>query len=193
MTVNARTIALIKEFEGFRAEAYRDIAGVWTIGYGTTAAAGVGIAPKAGMKITEADATMYLRRAIDAFATKISFGITAPINENEFGAFVSLAYNIGTTAFLKSSALKHFNAGNKAQAANAMLLWNKATVKGKLTPVAGLTRRRGAEKALFLSPVTEFAPPVRPDVEPVAPQPAAVWWWAAFWKIVDQFTKKWRT
>ena len=36
-------------------------------------------------------------------------------------------------------------------------------------------------------------PPVRPDVEPVAPQPAAVWWWSAFWKIVDQFTKKWRT
>ena len=35
--------------------------------------------------------------------------------------------------------------------------------------------------------------PVRPDVEHVAPQPAAVWWWAAFWKIVDQFTKKWRT
>ncbi len=35
--------------------------------------------------------------------------------------------------------------------------------------------------------------PVRPDVEPVAPQPAAVWWWTAFWKIVYQFTKKWRT
>lgn len=35
--------------------------------------------------------------------------------------------------------------------------------------------------------------PVRPDVEPVAPQPAAFWWWAAFWKVVDQFTKKWRT
>ena len=34
--------------------------------------------------------------------------------------------------------------------------------------------------------------PVRPDVEPVAPQPAAVWWWAALWKIFEQFTRKWR-
>lgn len=158
MTVNQRTIDLIKRFEGFRANAYRDIAGIWTIGYGTTAAAGVGITPKEGMVITEPEATLYLRRAIDLFAAKIAPKITAPINENEFGAFVSLAYNIGPGAFNSSSALRHFNAGRKAEAANAILAWNKATVGGKKVVVKGLVNRRAEERSLFLTPATAPSP-----------------------------------
>ena len=68
MTVNQRTLDLIKSFEGLRLDAYRDSVGVWTIGYGTTAAAGVGIEPAAGMKITEAEAAVYLDRALAKFA-----------------------------------------------------------------------------------------------------------------------------
>ena len=152
MTINQAGLDLIKEFEGFRAESYRDPVGVWTIGYGTTAAADVGIAPNAGMKISKADAEMYLARAIDKFAAQIDPKITRPINENERAAFLSLAYNIGPGAFAKSSALRKFNEGDKAGAANAILLWNKAG--GKV--LAGLVRRREAERALFLRPV--FAP-----------------------------------
>lgn len=151
MIVNQASIDLIKEFEGFRAEAYQDSVGVWTIGYGTTGRAGVGIDPKKGDVITEAEAEWYLHKAVDKFAASISPAITAPINENQFGAYVSLAYNIGPTAFKRSSSLRHFNAGNLSGAAQNILLWNKAG--GKV--LRGLVRRREAEKALFETPVAE--------------------------------------
>lgn len=151
--INQATLEIIKEFEGCKLKAYKCPAGVWTIGYGTTAAAFVGIEPKAGMIITEAEAEKYLHAALHKFENAIKSAITKPINDNEFGAFVSLAYNIGSGAFKKSSALRHFNAGDKAKSADAILMWNKAG--GKV--LAGLTRRRAAERALFLTPVG-FAP-----------------------------------
>lgn len=154
MNVNRATVDLVKQFEGFRADAYRCPAGVWTIGYGTTASAGVGIVPKAGMTISEKDAEGYLHATLELFSSEIEDFITAPINENEFGAFVSLAYNIGPGAFKKSSALSAFNAGDKDKAANAILLWNKA--RGKV--LKGLTRRREAERKLFLTPVGSVRP-----------------------------------
>jgi len=79
--------------------------------------------------------------------------LTAPANDNQFGAFVSLAYNIGPGAFSRSSALRRFNEGKVALAAEAILAWNKATVNGRKVVLRGLARRREAEKALFLSPV----------------------------------------
>jgi lysozyme len=159
MRVNQAAIQLIKEFEGFRAEAYKDPVGIWTIGYGTTANADVGIVPKAGMKITEADATEYLWRAVNRFAAQVDSALTREANENEFGAMVSLAYNIGPGAFKRSSVLRQFNTGNTEAAANAFLMWNKAG--GKV--LRGLTRRREAERALFLTPA-------RPDL-PAKPAP----------------------
>lgn len=148
MTVNKATIDLIKKWEGFEAKAYKDAVGIWTIGYGTTARAGVGIDPKPGMTITEQEAEWYLEKAVSKFAATISPAITAKANENEFGAFVSLAYNIGPGAFKKSSALRHFNAGDKTRAADAFLLWNKAG--GKV--LQGLVNRRKEERTLFLAP-----------------------------------------
>jgi len=156
--MNEATIALVKSFEGFEPTAYVDPVGILTIGYGTTAAAGVGIIPRPGMTITEAEATEYLMRGLDKFAGQIRDGIRAPINENEFGAFVSLAYNIGPGAFLSSTALRKFNAGDKAGAADAFLLWNKGTVNGKKVVLNGLVRRREAERALFLTPAAETTP-----------------------------------
>ena len=160
--INKATVDLVKEFEGLRLKAYPDPATGGepiTIGYGTTAAAGVGIVPKLGMAITQAEAEAYLVKALESFAAKIRPNITAPININEFGAFLSLAYNIGPGAFAKSSALRKFNAGDKAGAANAILLWNKAG--GRV--MKGLDRRRAAEAALFLTP----------DTKPLAARPVA--------------------
>ena len=150
--INKATLDLVKEFEGLRLKAYPDPAtggAPITIGYGTTAAAGVGIVPKLGMTITEAEAEAYLIRALKKFAAKIDPLITRPINDNEFGAFLSLAYNIGPGAFAKSSALRKFNMGDKRGAANAIQLWNKAG--GRV--MKGLERRRAAERALFLTVV----------------------------------------
>jgi len=160
--VNAEAISLIKQFEGFRAKAYPDPATgghPWTIGYGTTAAAGVGINPVRGMTITEAEADWYLQKAVEKFAAQIAPLISAPANENEFGAFVSLAYNIGPTAFGKSSALRRFNAGDKRGAADAILMWEKAN--GKV--MKGLQSRRKAERALFLTPTHLSTPDPKPQ------------------------------
>lgn len=169
--INQRTLDLIKKFEGFRAEAYRDAAGIWTIGYGTTASAGVGIAPVPGMVITKAEAEWYLQKAVDAVARQIEAMLKRPANDNEFGAFVSLAYNIGPGAFSRSSALRLFNEGKRDLAATAILAWNKATVNGRKKVLAGLARRREAEKALFLSPVV--GGPAKQRTPPAAKKPAS--------------------
>jgi lysozyme len=157
--VNEAALALIRDFEGFKSEAYLCPANVWTIGYGTTASAGVGLVPRPGMTITREQAETYLRLSVDKFAAEIRPAITAPINENQFGAFVSLAYNIGSGAFRRSSALRRFNEGDIEGAANAMLAWNKAG--GKV--LRGLQRRREAERALFLTPVAP-TPAAQPSV-----------------------------
>ena len=170
--INSAALRLIKEFEGFEAEAYKDPVGIVTIGYGTTAAAGVGISPKLGDKITEAQATDYLKRAVDKFAAQILPKITRTPTGNQFGAMVSLAYNIGPGAFNKSTVLRRFNAGDISGAADAFLMWNKAG--GKV--LAGLTRRRKAERELFLTPDSATKLPSTavdvkepPKIEHVAP------------------------
>lgn len=148
MTVNQATIDLIKKWEGYRAKAYPDAVGVWTIGYGTTAMAGVGIVPQAGMTITERQAEHFLSLAVDKFARQIRPHITAPINDNEFGAYVSLAYNIGPVAFIESTTLRRFNAGDKAGAVEALKWFNKAGGKR----MQGLVNRRADEARLFMTP-----------------------------------------
>jgi len=145
--VNQRTIELIKRWEGCKLTAYQDIAGIWTIGYGTTANAGVGIEPHNGMKITQEQADDYLHRAVDKFAEKVASLIKVPVTSNEFGACVMLSYNIGLGAFAKSTVLRELNAGNKSAAAGAFHMWNKAG--GRV--VKGLMARRDAEVELFLT------------------------------------------
>ena len=145
MQINQAAVDLVKEFEGLRLTAYRDAVGVWTIGYGTTAAAGVGIVPRAGLTITEPQADEYLRIALDKFAAKIAPHIRVPVTDNQFGAIVSLAYNIGPGAFIASTLLRKLNAGDYIGASAQFARWNKAG--GKV--LAGLTRRRAAERALF--------------------------------------------
>jgi lysozyme len=147
--INKAAENLIKDFEKCKLKAYRCPAGVWTIGWGTTAAADVGITPCEGMVITQAQADKYFDLTIDKFIAEMRPAIKRPMNENEHGAFVSLAYNIGTPRFNKSSALRYFNAGDTKKAAEAILLWNKAD--GKVSN--GLIRRRAVERTLFLTPV----------------------------------------
>lgn len=148
MKIPQSALELIKEFEGFRAETYVDSVGEYTIGYGTTGRAHVGIEPVPGMVISERQAEVYLKRAVEKFAKLIRPEITQPMTENEWAAFLSLAYNIGPGAFMKSTLLKRFNEGKKREAADQFLRWNKA---GGQT-LRGLTRRRHRERTLFLTP-----------------------------------------
>lgn len=151
MKINAATLDLVKRWEGFSATAYPDPAtggDPITIGYGTTARAGVGIEPKMGMTITQAQAEKYLVRGLKKFAAQILPLIRRPVNENQFGAMLSLAYNIGPTAFSRSTLLRKFNEGDVQGAANEFPRWNKAN--GKV--MRGLKLRREDERELFLTP-----------------------------------------
>jgi lysozyme len=134
MSINEAGLSLIKEFEGLRLESYKCPAGVWTIGYGTTA--GV----SRGMSVTKEDAERLLRADTARFEIAVC-ALRRPFTSNQFSALVSFAYNCGS-ANLRRLCLGRTN----AEIADALLLYNKAD--GKV--LAGLTRRREAERKLFL-------------------------------------------
>lgn len=149
MKTGSKGIALIKKHEGLRLRAYLCPAGIPTIGYGQT-----GPKIKMGMVITEAEAEQLLVDALPIYERGVlkALGESAStVKQEEFDAFVSLAYNIGLGSFAKSSVCKLYKAGDKVKSANAFGMWNKARVNGKLVPLAGLTTRRADEKRLFLS------------------------------------------
>ncbi len=159
MRISERGINLIKSFEGLELEAYQDIAGVWTIGYGHT-----GPDVKPGMRISEREAEALLRKDLKPREDAVERLVTVPLNQNEFDALVSFVYNVGVEAFRRSTALKRLNRGDRLGAADALTWWNKATVGGVLREVLGLTRRRAAEKALFLTPAN---PPIVREPEEI--------------------------
>lgn len=150
MNVTALGLDLIKRFEGLMLRTYRDTRGILTIGYGTTAAAEVGIDPQPGMTITKAQAELYLSLAARKFADRIGPAIKRAMSEGEEAALLSFAYNVGPGAFLGSSVLRKFNAGDKLGAANALLLWCKETKGGVKVVNQGLLTRRKIERAIFL-------------------------------------------
>ena len=142
MKASEKGLALIRSFEGLRLLAYKDLGGVVTIGYGTTA--GV----KMGMEITRDEADRLLLEDAQRFADHVAALVNVPLNQNQTDALVSFVYNVGPAAFGKSTMLKLINQGLLEDAANQFLRWNRAG--GQV--LAGLTRRRVAEKALFETP-----------------------------------------
>ena len=148
--INKATIDLIKSFEGLELKAYVDPATGGepiTIGYGTTRYPD-GRKVKLGDVCTEAQATEYLIADVGKFAAKVKQLITATVNENQFGAITSFAYNVGTGNLSASTLRKKVNKNpaDKTIAAE-FLKWNKAA--GKV--MRGLTRRREAESKLYFS------------------------------------------
>ncbi len=145
---------LIGQREAVILTAYKDIAGIWTIGVGHTSAAG---APEvtAGMKITADEASDILSRDLVVFENIVNEAVKILLNQNEFDALVSFTFNVGTDAFLASTLLKDLNAGNRDGAADQFLVWNEITdPKTKKKVVASdLTKRRTAERKQFLTPV----------------------------------------
>ena len=138
--INDNGLRILKSFEGLRLEAYLDPVGVWTIGYGTTS----GVRP--GMAITTAEAENLLRQDLRRFEAAVSNNVRVTINENQFSALVSFTYNVGEGALSSSTLLRLLNQGSIQDAAEQFPRWNKAG--GRV--LAGLSRRRNAERALFL-------------------------------------------
>lgn len=152
MKTSPKGIALIKEFEGLRTEAYKCPAGIWTIGYGHTAAAGHPNVIR-GMEITAAEAESILIRDLRQYERAVSAAVKRPLNQGQFDACVSLCFNIGISAFTGSTVVRRINAGRMSEVPAAFMMWNKAKdpQTGVSRELPGLTRRRRAETALWRS------------------------------------------
>jgi len=139
-------LAMIKSFEGFRANQYKDSAGIWTIGYGTLCRTGTLKCPG---PVTEAAAAAELGRSITAnYGPCVRQYVKAAMNNNQYSALVSFAYNAGCGSLQNVAKVTN---GVLANFPAHMVLYNKATVNGRLTVVQGLVNRRNAEVALFRS------------------------------------------
>jgi len=143
MKTGSKGIKLVKEFEGFKAQAYLCPANVWTIGYGTTS--GV----KKGQMVTEEQAIKLLQDDLAKFEKAVKNLVRVPLNQDQFDALVAFVYNIGVGAFSRSTLLSLLNQGNYEAVPEQLLRWNKAG--GRV--LSGLARRRQAEGKLFKSEV----------------------------------------
>ncbi|NIF35261.1 lysozyme [Enterobacter sp. Tr-810] len=146
MQTSDKGISLIKEFEGCKLTAYQDSVGVWTIGYGWTQPVD-GKPIRAGMTIKQETAERLLKTGLLSYESDVSRLVKVELTQGQFDALVSFTYNLGSRSLSTSTLLRKLNAGNYACAAEEFLRWNKAG--GKV--LNGLTRRREAERALFLS------------------------------------------
>lgn len=144
MKISNTGIELIKFFEGWRLKPYYDPVGIATCGAGHTKIAqelmdaGITLTEEQGLKLLDYD-------LIDA-SEAVNDNVRITLTQNQFDALVSFAFNLGCGNLAKSTLLKKLNASDYAGAAEQFLVWNKAG--GKVLP--GLTKRRAAEKALFL-------------------------------------------
>jgi lysozyme len=134
-TINQAGLQLIESFEGLRLQSYQDSVGVWTIGYGHTQ--GV----KQGQTITQQQAEAFLQQDL-AVAEKAVNGLGQTLTDNQFAALVSFTFNLG------AGNLKTLFKNGLAAVPDRILLFDHAG--GKQLP--GLTRRRAAERALYLTP-----------------------------------------
>ena len=145
MVVSLFGVDLICGFEGKRLAAYDDGVGVWTIGFGTTVYPN-GIKVMKGDTCTEAQAKTYMAHDLKKFEATVNKAVTVQLNQNQFDALLSLAYNIGASAFSQSTLVKKLNANDIRGAADQFDVWVNAGGKR----MQGLVNRRSKEKLLFL-------------------------------------------
>lgn len=135
LTVTAAAVTSIAFYEGFRSEAYRDVTGVPTIGYGQTKNV------KMGDVITPERAMLQLQESAAEHAKEMAKCIKVPVTQGEFDAYSSFTYNVGVGTFCRSTLNKKLNAGDYAGACKELLKWTYAG--GKQYP--GLVKRRQEE------------------------------------------------
>ncbi|UNE55374.1 lysozyme [Bartonella machadoae] len=142
--ISQEGLALIKQWEGLRLDAYLDKACVWTIGYGHTSKAGEPFVKK-GMSITQEQAEEILCEDLKQFEKAVAKAVKVSLTDEQFAALVSFCYNVGTRAFYNSTLLKRLNQGDYASVPFELQKWNKAG--GKV--LKGLANRRAAEAGLW--------------------------------------------
>jgi lysozyme len=145
MKLNQKGIDLMHQFEGLKLEAYLCPANIPTIGWGNTYYES-GRKVKLGETISKERADALFLWVANSFATQVRSMLRVQLNENQFSALVSFAYNVGNANLRSSTLLKLVNANpNDPKIFDQFLRWNKAGGK----ELAGLTRRRQAEANLY--------------------------------------------
>ncbi|WP_144754490.1 MULTISPECIES: lysozyme [Bartonella] len=142
--ISSEGLALIKQWEGLRLEAYKDSVEVWTIGYGHTSTAGKPFVHK-GMIITEKEAEEVLLQDLRQFENAIEKNVTVSLTDEQFAALVSFCYNVGIVAFCKSTLLKKLNNSEYEAVPSELQKWTKSGGKR----LHGLVHRRAAEAGLW--------------------------------------------
>ncbi len=140
LSLSAAALVGIATHEGYVGQAYQDIVGVWTIGFGTTE----GVKPN--QTITPVQAISRALTDAQKFEGALKQCVTVPLHQHEYDAYVSLSYNIGSGAFCRSTLVKKLNAGDYDGSCKEILRWNRAGGK----EVRGLTIRRQQEYVLCM-------------------------------------------
>jgi lysozyme len=151
MKLSSNGIKLIKQFEGLVLHAYQDVAGVWTIGYGSTSYTN-DKAVKAGDNLKdEAQASELFSKTLQQYEAAVNQYVKFALSQNQFDALVSFTYNEGTGALKQSTLLKKLNAKDYIAASECFSAWNKITDPhtGKKVVCDTLTKRRAKEAQLF--------------------------------------------
>lgn len=163
--VDERAQGLVKRFEGVRTQAYRCPAGVWTIGYGHTER----VTPR--MKVCEAEAEALLAEDLAQVAARIEPLLKVDVNDAQFGALVSFAFNAGVGALAGSTLLRRLNRGEYQAVPSEMARWVMARdpQTGKQRALHGLVERRAAEGALWLAGDPDEDMPQRVDSDRARP------------------------
>lgn len=158
-TLDAASLDALKQREGCKLTAYRDVGGTLTIGYGDTQNV------TEGQTITQAEADARLAKRLEEFEDCVNTFVHVPLTDNQFGALVSFCYNIGTQAFTGSTLLRKLNANDYESVPAEMLKWvNVNHVRSQ-----GLVNRRNSEGGQWVRGAYVTSASITPD----APAP---WW-----------------
>ncbi len=149
MIPSPQCIDLIKTFEGFKSVPYLDVAGIPTIGYGTTKYPNGQSVTLADLAINEVQATEYLQWYVDICNNQLTKLIKVELLQCQLDALVSFAYNIGITSFRESTLLKTIN-NNPNDYINIQAQFMRWVYVKKRT-IIGLINRRKAEYKLYAS------------------------------------------
>ena len=137
-----KAVALIKEFEGCRLKAYKDPVGIWTIGYGRTK----GVKP--GMVQTQSQADADLLADLERRGARVEKLLKVKVNDHQFGALLSFAYNLGLGGLKKSRVLAMVNDGVPDSPERVAKEFGRYCHAGGKV-LKGLVRRRAAEAKLY--------------------------------------------
>jgi len=145
MQLSDNGLKLIQDSEGFRAKAYQDTGGVWTIGFGSTRIFGRPV--RSGDVVSNEQAVNQLRADVASAELSVGRLVKVPLTQNQFDSLVDFVYNLGEGQFTKSTLLKKLNLKDYVGASGEFQKW--VFDNGKVQP--GLVSRRARETSLFLA------------------------------------------